>query len=193
MNKSLIGLGFGGALLGGAMLLGGCSAPKGDDAAEKRAYTNDMADRTLRRLYREEPGARSHVDNAPGYAVFSNSKTSFIFVTAGEGYGVAYDNETGEEYQMRMAQAGLGLGLGIKDFRAVFVFNTRGAFDRFVKKGWEFGASGDAAARAGDGGGSVGAADSFEGPITVYQFTENGLMIQASVAGTKYWIEEKRQ
>ncbi len=193
MNKALIGLVLGAGAACGALVVGGCAAPQGETSAEKRVFANDMAQRTLRRLYREQSHAREHVENAPGYAVFSNVKTNYIFLTAGNGYGVAYDNESGEEYQMRMAQAGVGLGLGIKDFYAVFVFNKRGAFERFVDAGWEFGASGDAAAQAGDSGGSAGAADSFNDPITVYQFTESGLVVQASVAGTKYWIEEKRE
>lgn len=193
MNKALLGLAVGGLVLMGSVSLAGCSAPKGDTAAEKRAYANDMAERTLRRLYREQPAARDHIRNAPGYAVFSNVKTNYIFFTGGGGYGVAYDNDTGEEIHMRMAQAGVGLGLGIKDFYAVFVFNNRDAFDRFVEDGWEFGGSGDAAAQAGESGGSATAADSFDGPITVYQFTDSGLIVQASVAGTKYWVEEKRQ
>jgi lipid-binding SYLF domain-containing protein len=193
MNKGLFVAALVGCVLGCGLVMGGCSAPEGDSAAEKREFANDMAQRTLRRLYRERPAARSHLEDAPGYAVFSNVKTSFIFTTMGNGYGVAYDNKTGEEFQMRMAQAGVGIGLGIKDFYAVFVFNKRSAFDEFVDKGWEFGASGDAAAKAGDAGGSADAAGSFNDPITVYQFTESGLVVQASVAGTKYWIEEKRQ
>ena len=58
--------------------------------------------------------------------------------------------------------------------------------ETFVASGWEFGAHADAAAKAGKKGGAVGGEVLMDG-ITVYQLTESGLALQATVKGTKYW------
>ena len=44
----------------------------------------------------------------------------------------------------------------------------------------------DAAAKAGDRGAAVGGEAILDG-VTVYQLTESGLALQATVKGTKYW------
>lgn len=47
------------------------------------------------------------------------------------GRGVAHNNKTGKNTYMKMVSGGVGFGLGVKDFRAIFVFETKEAFDFF--------------------------------------------------------------
>ena len=89
-----------------------------------------------------------------------------------------------------MGEAGLGLGIGLKDFRAVFVFHSRGALSQFVEDGWAFGVNADAAAKASEKGAAVGGEATFDN-ITVYQLTESGLALQATVKGTKFWQDSE--
>jgi lipid-binding SYLF domain-containing protein len=90
---------------------------------------------------------------------------------------------------MKMGEAGIGFGAGVKDFRAIFVFRDRTTMDRFIASGWEFGGHADAAAKAGDAGGAVGGEILLDG-VTVYQLTQSGLALQATVKGTKYWKDD---
>jgi lipid-binding SYLF domain-containing protein len=88
---------------------------------------------------------------------------------------------------MKMASGGLGIGLGVKDFRGIFVFTSRDALEQFVNSGWDASAQADAAAKAGDKGAAwAGAVDVAPG-VKLYQITENGLALQATIQGTKYW------
>jgi hypothetical protein len=48
---------------------------------------------------------------------------------------------------MKMVELQPGLGPGAAKFRAIFLFGTKKAFDDFVTKGWEAGASQIAAAK----------------------------------------------
>jgi len=57
---------------------------------------------------------------------------------------------------------------------------------RFIESGWEFGGRADAAAKASDKGAAVGG-EVLGDNITIYQITESGLALQATVKGTKYW------
>ena len=43
--------------------------------------------------------------------------------------------------------------------------------------------------KAGDKGGAVGAEASVD-DVTIYQFTEAGLALQATLKGTKFWLDK---
>lgn len=166
------------------IMLSACSAT-GDTPAEQRAEIAKMNSKVLADVEIASPGALAKINAAPGYATFSNAQINLIFVAAGGGYGVVHNNATNSNIYMDMYEGGIGLGLGAKDFRAVFVFNTAEAMERFVNEGWAFGGEADAAAKASDSGGEVGGGVTI-GDITVYQLTETGLALQATLKGTKY-------
>ena len=172
-------------------LFSGCSGIQGKNKAERQGYVKDMRSETLKMLYDYKPSASAQLSEAVGYAVFSNINSNLLLLSTGSGYGVVHDNESGEDTYMRMASAGIGIGLGIKDFRGVIVFDNRKTLDSFIENGWDFTGQADAAAKSGDKGGQLlsGTVNTDLG-ITVYQFTENGLVAQATLQGTKYWVDK---
>ena len=165
-----------------------CSAP-GSSGQDKRAAIETMRENVLADIYKQKPELRARVNSAPGYAVFSNVNVNLIFFSAGSGFGEAVDNGTGKKTYMKMGEAGLGIGAGVKDFRVLFIFKSKIAMNRFINTGWSVGAQADAAAKAGDKGGAV-AAEAIADDISVYQLTENGLALQATIKGTKYWKDD---
>jgi lipid-binding SYLF domain-containing protein len=172
------------------LLIAGCATPQGDTAAEKRASVQQMAQDTLTEAYRLNPGLQSKVKRAAGYGVFSNRSSKILLMSSGNGYGLVRDNRTGRDTYMRMAEVGGGLGFGIKDFRALFVFRDDQTLRQFVDSGWDFGGDVGAAAKTRTQGGQVSAGASAQG-IEIYQFTDRGLELAATVAGTKYWQDEE--
>lgn len=168
----------------------GCANPMGSTPNDKKASIRIMRNNTLRELYYKRPEAKSKIENAPGYAVFSNVGVNVILVSAGNGYGILVENDSGRETFMRMGQVGVGPGIGVKDFRAVFIFHSREVLQTFLYEGWDFGSSAEATAVSGDRGGEASGVDSFSA-IEVYQFTESGISLQATVAGTKYWMDKE--
>ena len=174
----------------GVLLLAGCAMPQGDTAAEQRASIQQMAQDTLAEAYRLNPGLQNKVKRAAGYGVFSNRSTKFMVMSSGNGYGLVHDNRTSRDTYMRMAEVGAGLGFGIKDFRAVFVFRDGQTLRQFVDSGWDFGGDVGAAAKTRTEGGQASAGASAQG-IEIYQFTDRGLELAATIAGTKYWQDEE--
>ena len=162
-----------------------------DSRAEKREKIQTMREEVLAELFKQRPQARAEIDDAEGYAVFSNIGVQILLIGGGGGRGVVRDAKSGKDTYMKMATASVGLGLGIKDFRAIFIFHDRDAMTSFVEKGWDFTGEADAAATSGDKGGEIGEAGSFRKKVSVYQFTEAGLALQASLHGTKYWQDKK--
>jgi len=172
------------------LVISGCATSGAYSKADKRRAILDMKQEVLAELYSAKPGTRSQIASAPGYAVFSNANVNLILASFSGGNGVVRDNRSGTNTYMKMGEAGIGLGLGVKDFRAVFVFHDQATLQRFIDSGWEFGAHADAAAKASDKGGAVAGEILLDG-VTVYQMTENGLALQATIKGTKYWKDSE--
>ena len=175
------------ALAAAVLALAVSACTTGGSVVEQRADVQKMRGETLSKLYAIEPDSRAQIQKAAGYGVFSNVGVNVVLFSGGGGQGVVRDNRTGKDIYMNMASAGIGLGLGVKDFRGVFVFTEKKALDWFVDSGWNASAQADAAAKTSDKGGAwAGAVDVAPG-VKLYQMTENGLALQATVQGTKYW------
>jgi lipid-binding SYLF domain-containing protein len=172
-----------------SLIIGGCATTGGKTSEEKRQSVLSMKNEVLSDLYKLRPDVKSQISSAPGYAVFSNANVYLFLASLGGGYGVVTNNKTGKHTYMKMGEAGVGLGLGAKDFRIVFVFHSADTLNRFVENGWGFGAQADAAAKASDKGAAVGGEITVDN-ITLYQLTETGLALQATVKGTKYWKDD---
>lgn len=180
--------GFRTALAGFLLILvSGCMSPEGASVAAKRQDAMQMRNDTLDKLYRLHPDARQQIAASEGYGVFSNVGVNLVLLSAGNGWGVVRDNRSGKDVFMKMVSAGIGLGLGVKDFRGVFVFTSREAFRRFTEHGWDASAQADAAAKSGRKGEAVAGAIDIAPGIKLYQITEHGLALQATIQGTKYW------
>ncbi len=158
-----------------------------NDISDERSEINDDSKKTLQMLYKAHPNSKNKIKNAYGYATFSNIGVNLIFFSAEGGSGVAVNNKTKKRIYMNMASGGIGIGLGVKDFRAIFIFDNKKVFNSFVNSGWEANAQADAAAEAGEKGGSVEGSVTVQPGIELYKLTKNGLAIQATIQGTKYW------
>ncbi len=145
---------------------------------------------TLQLLYKYAPEARRMVLRSYGYATFSNVGVNLVLFSAEGGKGLAHNNKTKVNTYMNMASGGVGFGLGIKDFRAVFLFENKKAFESFVNSGWEANAQADAAAKYEKSGGAINAAVTVAPGVRLYKITQSGLALQATIQGTKYWKDK---
>jgi len=173
------------------VFLTGCATPKGVTKKDQRNYVLKMKDETLSELYKTKPETKDMIKKAAGYGVFSNIGSYLFFLSTGNGYGIVTDNSTRKKTFMKMAQVGAGLGLGIKDIRIVFIFKNKQVMNNFIDKGWEFGGQADATAKSGEKGAAAGGEIYIESDILIYQLTEAGVALQATVAGTKYWKDKE--
>ncbi len=163
----------------------------GKTLEEKRAERLQTSNETLQLLYKHAPEAKEMIAKSYGYAAFSNVGVNLVLLSAEGGTGVAHVNGSGMNTYMNMASGGVGFGLGIKDFRAVFLFENKEVFERFVNEGWEANAQADAAAKLADKGDAYGAAITVAPGIRLYKLTQNGLALQATIQGTKYWKDNE--
>lgn len=172
---------------------GGLFGPKGDNAEEKRAKVREQRDEILAKLYASHPEAKDKIQKAAGYGAFNNKNMNLFLLSTGHGYGVVVDNKSKKETFMAMGSLGGGVGLGAKDLSVVFIYKKADVMNKFVESGWQFGGEADATAKAGEKGAAASkeaGADASANVFEIYQMTDTGVALQATVAGTKYWKDK---
>jgi lipid-binding SYLF domain-containing protein len=175
------------ALAAAATMLVPATIAKAASKQEKQAEVRKVARETLDRLYKLQPGARTAIQNAAGYAVFSNFGMKIFFAGGGSGGGLAVDNKAKTETFMKMVEVQAGLGVGVKKFRLIWVFEKEADLNAFVNSGWELGAQTTAAAKAGGKGEAFAGAMSIKPGVWLYQITGDGLALELTAKGTKYY------
>jgi lipid-binding SYLF domain-containing protein len=162
---------------------------KGATADEKRAAVRKNRDEILAKLYETHPEAKQKLQEAAGYGTFNNKNVNLLALSTGHGYGLVVD-KSGKETFMAMGSIGGGLGMGVKDLSVVFIFKNADVLKKFIDSGWQFAGQADAAAKSGDEGkaaSKAGAVDTGSNMFEIYEMTDTGVSLQATVAGTKYW------
>ena len=154
---------------------------------EKRDKIRNMRTETLQKLYHVHPTAEGAIQQAYGYAVFNNSDIQLGLIGGGGGNGLALINETGGEVFMKTVEGSVGIGLGVKNYMLVFVFETKKSFDEFTSSGWEWGGQATAAATDSVAGDSAQGAVSVGPGVWVYQMTDKGLELTATIRGIRYY------
>ena len=100
---------------------------------------------------------------------------------------MAVDNKTKKATYMKMMEVQAGLGMGIKKFRVVWVFESQALLNQFINSGWELGGQTSAAAQVSGKGASFAGAMSISPGVWIYQLTDDGLALELTAKGTKYY------
>jgi lipid-binding SYLF domain-containing protein len=158
-----------------------------EEINKEKADIRKMSTETLNRLYKVQPSAKEAISKAAGYAVFSNFGMKIFVAGSGSGKGVAMNNKAKKETFMKMIEVQAGLGFGVKKFRLVWVFENETDLKTFIDSGYELGAQTSVAAQTGGQGGSFTGAMSVKPGVWIYQLTDDGLALELTAKGTKYY------
>ena len=71
------------------------------------------------------------------------------------------------------------------------MFRSQKALSDFINSGWEFGGQATAAAKRGEEGGSLSGAIAVDLDILLYQLTDDGLSLELTAKGTKYYKDNE--
>jgi lipid-binding SYLF domain-containing protein len=160
------------------------------DKKKAKDDINKMEGQILSKLYKVQPGAKKTVENAAGYATFSNFGVKIFFAGSGKGAGVAVNNKSKSRTYMKMFEVQAGLGIGVKKFSLVWVFDNASALDKFVNSGWEIGGQASATAKKGEKGDAYTGAMSVSPGVWLYQLAGDGLAVELTGKGTKYYKDD---
>jgi len=173
-----------------AVIVTGTVAAGKSSVDQKRQDIRKTAAQTLDRLYEIQPSAKSAINGAAGYAVFNNFGMKILIAGGGKGTGIVVDNSTGKETFMKMVEIQAGLGMGVKKFHVVFIFDNHSVLNQFIESGWELGAQATAAAKVSGQGGAYAGAMSVSPGVWLYQLTDEGLALELTAKGTKYYKDD---
>ena len=153
-----------------------------------RAKLDAMAEKTLGRLFTEQPESRALFDKSSGYAIFDAREASF-YVVAGYGRGVAVNRETDSRVYMKMATTGAGLSFGIGGWEShlVILFQNETDLENFAKNGHD--ATAEAGAMASDDKEQL--SHRFNEGKAVFILTKKGWKVSAKLTGSRYWPDEE--
>jgi lipid-binding SYLF domain-containing protein len=123
--------------------------------------------------------------------VFSNFGLKILVAGGGSGAGLVVDNANGQETFMKMLEVQAGLGVGINKYRLVLVFETQPALKNFIDSGWQFGGQATASAQMQGSGAGLTGAVALAPEIWVYQLTDDGLALELTLKGTRFFKDEE--
>lgn len=158
---------------------------------KEQAEVRQAAQSALDALYKVQPSARKAVASAAGYAAFNNFGVKILVAGSGSGKGIAVNNKTKAITYMKMAEIQAGLGFGAKKFRLIWVFENQKALNTFVNSGWQLGAQATASAKVGATGASYQGAVAISPGVWLYQLTGDGLALELTAKGTKYYKDSE--
>jgi lipid-binding SYLF domain-containing protein len=80
--------------------------------------------------------------------------------------------------------------MGVKKFHLVWVFENESALNDFIASGWTYGGQATAAAKASNKGGAYQGAIAVGPGVWLYQLTDQGLALELTAKGTKYYKDD---
>jgi lipid-binding SYLF domain-containing protein len=156
-------------------------------ADKERSQITQQGIESLDALYAQQPSSRKAIEKAAGYAVFNQFGMKILVAGGGSGKGYAFNNKSKKKTYMKMAEVQAGLGFGIKKFTLVWVFENEKALNNFINSGWELGAQSNFTAVSEGEGLALEGAISVSPGVWIYQMTQDGLSLELTVKGTKYY------
>ncbi|WP_374510175.1 hypothetical protein [Niveibacterium sp.] len=180
-------------LIGGALALLLALAPAFASAAmsakeksKERAEIRKDVKATLNKLYKKQPSAKSLIAKSAGYAVMNNFGMKILVAGGGSGKGIAYD-KAGKELFMKMVEVQAGLGMGAKKFSLVWVFRDDAKLKKFMSGSFETSAQANATAQYNKNGTAYAGAFTVSDGVWLYQIQGDGLALELTAKGTKYY------
>jgi len=159
--------------------------------AKQKASIHRVRDGALSELYRAKPQVKKVVENAAGYAVFSDFGFRSMPMEDARAMGVAVNNSTGQETFMKMVQLQPNPTADGRKFRMILVFETEQALAAFTKSAWLLGPGVMAASIPDDRSGPLSGAIMLEQGMHAYQLDEHGVPVGFTIRDVMFYRDRE--
>jgi lipid-binding SYLF domain-containing protein len=169
-----------------AGLLAACENTLGGNGvgSNTAAQIDARVDKTRDYLFATYPGTKDLSNQAKGVLYIPLVTEAGFFVGASYGRGALRINDATVDYYSATS-ASFGLQIGAQQYAHALFFMTDAALQNFRRSaGWTAGA--DLKYATPDTGGSIGTDTTQLDPVIALVFGQQGLIVGASLAGTKY-------
>jgi len=162
-----------------ALLSAGCATePQGNDA---KAELNDNSQKALQRLYAEDTGLQSFLNNSAGYVIFPTVGKGGIIIAGSYGRGQVYDHGKFVGYS-DITQATIGAQIGGQSFTELLAFDTQGALEHYEAGKFAFDATASAVALKS----GAAATAKYSNGVAAFVEPQGGLMLEAAIGGQSF-------
>ncbi len=127
-------------------IISGCSSMSALEKDQKRSELDEMAEKAIAGLVKQDPSIQQELDGSLGYAVANMKVTKVPIVGAGGGEGVTLIKETQQRIYFTVGRFDIGGGWGARSYKALLVFETQEVLDKWKDGKWEFQAGAEASA-----------------------------------------------
>jgi lipid-binding SYLF domain-containing protein len=165
--------------------LGACATAPKTEAGRQSLEAHAAA--TLDSMLARDPGLRSVLDSAHGYAVFPDIGKAGVVVGAAYGRGILYEQGRPGGF-VELNQGSIGAQLGGQTFSELIVFRDRLGVDTLKAGRFTLGANASAVALT---AGAAAAAEFTDG-VAVFTMPLGGLMAELTISGQKLNYESRR-
>ena len=142
------------------------------------------ADEALSALRKADPGLKTFLDHAAGYAVFPSVAKGGLVVGGAGGSGILFENGKAVG-KTTLSQVTIGAQVGGQAYYEIIFFETAETLAAFKKGEWTMAAQVSAVALS-----SGASADAkYKEGVAVFTLTKGGAMAEASVGGQKFSYE----
>ena len=167
-------------MIAGTLATAGCAS-----TVSSRGVINTRVAEGIAELYNTVPGSQAVVEQSAGILMMPLTNEGSFFYGAGYGEGALLIGGAPVDYYSA-ATASFGLQFGAQRFRHALIFITPESLADFrAADGWELGVDAEYAI-ANLGGAATLTTTTVNEPIYAVIFGQQGLIIGASVEGTKY-------
>jgi lipid-binding SYLF domain-containing protein len=168
------------------VLLAGCTTNRGPGTTrvEQQEEIDNGVDATMATLYSSVPGSRELARKARGTLVFPKVLAAGLGIGGEFGRGALRIGSATAGYY-KTTSVSVGLQVGAQSKALVFMFMTQDALDRFLGgSGWTAGADASVAMLKVGANGTLNSA-SANAAVIAFALANEGLMVAATVDGTK--------
>jgi lipid-binding SYLF domain-containing protein len=168
----------------GLLAAAGCSTePQGQS---DRDALNDDCQKSLQRLYAEDPGLPDFLAKADGYVIFPSVGKGAVGIGGAYGRGQVYDHGSFVGYA-DISQGTIGLQLGGQSYTELLAFEDAPSLTRFEAGKFAFAADASAVALK---SGAAATAKYTDG-VAAFVEPQGGLMLEAAIGGQSFTYQPK--
>lgn len=152
---------------------------------------NELSTATLHqanRMFQDYPEVTNQINNAYAYAIFPDIGNGAVVVGAAHGHGEVFQGQKFLGYA-ELDQLNVGPQVGGQAYTELLLFKTKEAFDNFANNRFTFSASASAVILK---SGTSGAAK-WDDDVAVYQRSQNGAFVGASIGGQRFTFKAEIQ
>jgi lipid-binding SYLF domain-containing protein len=159
-----------------------------------REDIDEMAMGTLYKINKTYPDTRSEIEQAAGFAIFSNIDFKFMdymSIGSARGKGIVVNYATQKSNFMEISELSRGQGFGVRKFKCLFIFETQSALENFVNSGWEFKGSTATRTSIQSAGSGSGLGVKVAPGVMMYQLGADGAIVGISITGARYYKDNE--